>query len=237
MLFLVVIFDKVVMATLFHKFTDLERHSTTSKYQFSFQLKLLLGLFFTTALMTLAVEAIRFENYYKHAYGVIDEETIMFFLNSSFVPFFWLVNPSRIFKYIKRKLYFGKRSMTQREANELMEEEKYELGKRFAEILEMMWFTFLYSTLIPVGAVITVFGLACYYWVDKYNLMRRSSVAGQISGTLINKSLTLLDFTLIIRPIGSIIFDTQIRNSYMGSNVAMIVVAFVYIILPKDKLI
>lgn len=198
---------------------------------------MLLGLFFTTALMTLAVEAIRFKNYFSHPYGVVEEETIMFFMNSFFVPFFWLLNPTRIFKQAKRALKYGKASLTQREANELMEEEKYDVGKRFAEILEMMWFTYLYSTLIPIGAVITAFGLIFYYWVDKYNLLRRSSVTGQISGGIINTSLTLLDFTLILRPIGSIIFDSQIRTSYMVSNVIMIVVAAVYILLPKDKLI
>lgn len=57
-----------------------------------------------------------------------------------------------------------------------MEEESYDLGKRFAEVIEMMWFVYLYSTLIPIGAVIIVAGLIFYYWVDKYNLLRRSKV-------------------------------------------------------------
>lgn len=100
-----------------------------------------------------------------------------------------------------------------------------------------MWFTYLYSTLIPIGAVITLFGLICYYWIDKYNLLRRSSISGQISGNIINVSITLLDFTLLLRPVGSIIFDSQIRDSYRIANAVMIVVAFVYIILPKNKLI
>ena len=100
-----------------------------------------------------------------------------------------------------------------------------------------MWFTFLYSTLIPAGVVITLFGLICYYWVDKYNLLRRSSINGQISGSLIHVSLTLLDFTLIIKPIGAIIFDTQIRDSYRVANIVMILVALLFIVLPKDKLI
>ena len=73
LLFLVVLFNKLLMVVLFHKFTDLERHSTTSKFQFSFAFKYCCGLFFTTALMTLAVEAIKYENYYAHPYGVIEE--------------------------------------------------------------------------------------------------------------------------------------------------------------------
>jgi len=31
-----------------------------------------MGLFFTTALMTLAVEAITYHNFYAHEYGVIE---------------------------------------------------------------------------------------------------------------------------------------------------------------------
>jgi hypothetical protein len=30
------------------------------------------GLFFTTALMTLAVEDIKFKNFYSHPYGVVE---------------------------------------------------------------------------------------------------------------------------------------------------------------------
>ena len=101
----------------------------------------------------------------------------------------------------------------------------------------MMWFTFLYSTLIPIGAVITCCGLLFYYWVDKYNLLRRSRIPGNISAKLVLTCMTLLDFTLILRPIGSIIFDNQNRSFYMNSNIIMIVIGFVYIITPKGLII
>lgn len=100
-----------------------------------------------------------------------------------------------------------------------------------------MWFTFLYSTLIPIGAVITCAGLSLYYWVDKYNLLRRSSVSGNISGRLIQTSLTLLDLTLLFRPLGTLLFDAQLRNVYLPSTITLICVAVVFILLPKDKLI
>lgn len=66
----------------------------------------------------------------------------------------------------------------------------------------MMWFTFLYADLIPVGAFIIVVGFCIYYWVDKYNLLRRSSLEGNISGDLAKKILTLLDLTLFWRFMG-----------------------------------
>ena len=91
-----------------------------------------MGLFFTTAVMTLAVEAVRFNNYYSHLYGVIDEETVMFFFNALFVPLFWLINPVQLVKICKRKLKYGRRDLTQKEANELMEDSEYMIGKRYA---------------------------------------------------------------------------------------------------------
>lgn len=112
-MFLVVLFNKLVLSFLFHIFTELEVPSTVSTLQFSFALKYSLGLFFTTAIMSLAVEAIKFENYYSHPYGVVDEESIMFGMNAIFVPLFWLVNPLRIYKIIKRKLKKGSKNMTQ----------------------------------------------------------------------------------------------------------------------------
>jgi len=65
-----------------------------------------------------------------------------------------------------------------------------------------MWFTYLYATLIPVGAFFTVLGLSFYYWVDKCNLIKRSSLAHNISGDMAIVSLKLLDVTLVLKLIG-----------------------------------
>jgi hypothetical protein len=65
-----------------------------------------------------------------------------------------------------------------------------------------MWFTYLYASLIPIGAFLTVIGLSLYYWIDKYNLLRRSSLTENVSGDMAMFSLKLLDFTLVLRVIG-----------------------------------
>lgn len=101
-----------------------------------------------------------------------------------------------------------------------------------------MWFTFLYSTLVPVGAFASLLSLGIYYWTDKYNLLRKSSVGGEVSGHVVLASMKLLDFTLLMRPIGQIIFDTQLRHgSGLYVNIAMIVVAIMYLVLPTAKII
>lgn len=132
--------------------------------------------------MTLAVEDITYHNFFSHEYGVIEEESIMFFVNALFIPLFMLVNPVQLKILISRHFKKGKSHFTQAEANGIMSDNPYSMGKQYAEIIETLWFTFLYATMIPLGAFITMIGLTLYYWVDKFNLLRRSSLLNNISG-------------------------------------------------------
>jgi len=74
-----------------------------------------------------------------------------------------------------------------------------------------MWFTFLYVDLIPIGTLLIMIGLMIYYWIDKYNLLRRASVDGNMSGQIVVGALKLLDAVLFWRFAGELIFDIQIR--------------------------
>ena len=174
-LFGVILFNKFIMGKVLHYFVHKEKHAYTDEEGHSFAMKYSLGMFFTTALMTLAVEAITFKNFYSHPFGVIEEETIMFFVTAFFIPLVWLIHPYNLAKKIEYQ--FKKNTLvTQEKANELIEDFPYDLGKRYAEIFEIMWFTFLYSELIPLGSFLILIGLVLYYWVDKYNFLRRSAL-------------------------------------------------------------
>lgn len=45
---------------------------------------------------------------------MVEEETIMFFMNALFVPFIWLINPWHLVVLAKRKLYWGRKDLTQK---------------------------------------------------------------------------------------------------------------------------
>lgn len=230
----VILFNKFIMGAILHRICDFERHPTTDLEEFHFAIKYSVGMFFTTALMTLAVEDMRFHNFYERPFGVIEEETMMFIMNALFVPLIWMINPWQLGVLLKRRLNYGRKDLTQKEANKIMENVQYNMGKRYAEIAEIMWFTFLYSSLIPLGAFLSIIGLCLYYWIDKYNLLRRSSVNSAIAGELSLFSMKLLDFTLLCKPVGEIIFDAQIRDSYCITSIIMSAVAILYLVLPID---
>lgn len=100
-----------------------------------------------------------------------------------------------------------------------------------------MWFTYLYSTLIPVGAFLTVIGLSLYYWTDKYNLLRRSSLKNNISGEMAIISLKLLDLTLFIKPMGELLFDFQIRDGVNVESIIFAIIGALYCLLPMDDIL
>lgn len=99
----------------------------------------------------------------------------------------------------------------------------------------MMWFTFLYADLIPIGAFLVFIGFCIYYWVDKYNLLRRSSLEGNISGDLAMKCLFLLDLTLFWRFLGELIFDVQIREGAQTLTLIFNALSILYMLVPWES--
>ena len=56
----------------------------------------------------------------------------MFFFNATIVPLFWLINPFQLMKRFARYKNYGRKDLTQKQANELMEDYPYDIGKRYA---------------------------------------------------------------------------------------------------------
>jgi len=50
-------------------------------------------------------------------------------------------------------------------------------------------------------------------------------------------SMKLLDFSVFLMPIGSIIFDSQMRDGVHPSTIVLACVGFVYLFLPIDDIL
>ena len=119
-----------------------------------------------------------------------------------------------------------------------MEEPHYNLGKKYAEIIQSFWLTYFYTSLIPGGSLIMFPGLICYYWADKFALLKRSSIEENVSGELSIKALKLIDFTLVLRSTGEMIFDSQIRMSGVEwVSIVTLCIGVVYVLLPMDTIL
>lgn len=171
-------------------------------------------MFFTTAMMTVLVEAITKNNFFTHSLGVVESESVMIAFTSFITPLIWVLNPWNIVLACRRRLARNNRHLSQEEANRVMEPMSYQMGKRFAEIMKIIWLVSFYQSLIPLGPPVAALGLILYYWIDKYNLLRRSSVKEAVSGALTLKIMTLLDFSLVLKCGGELMFDVFIRYQY-----------------------
>ena len=161
----------------------------------------------------------------------------MFLFSAILIPLIWVLNPYQLMHLYKRNKYKGSAKVTQKEANKLMADEEYSIGKRYAEIIEMMWFTYLYTDLIPGGMFVIIFGLMAYYWVDKYNLLNRSSLTYNISADLAFKVSDLIDWTLFWRFFGEIIFDYQLRGKAHVYSFVLLALSLIYSFLPTRSIV
>jgi len=50
--------------------------------------------------------------------------------------------------------------------------------------MKTMWFTFLYGNAIPLGVLFSMIGLSIYYYVDKYNVLRRRTIKESLAKDL-----------------------------------------------------
>ena len=85
--------------------------------------------------------------------------------------------------------------------NLLNENPSYLNGKRDADIMKTMWFTFLYSPVIPIGSIVSLIGLILYYWIDKYNIINKFTVKESISLHLTMEMIEMLDLIIIFHAV------------------------------------
>jgi hypothetical protein len=95
-----------------------------------------------------------------------------------------------------------------------------------------MWFTFLYAKLIPFGSFLVLIGLVLYYWIDKYNFLRRSSLKEAISGKMSILAMKALDATLFLVYAGEALFDYLLHNNVDIAAIAFAVLGVIYLLLP-----
>jgi hypothetical protein len=50
-------------------------------------------------------------------------------------------------------------------------------------------------------------------------------------------AMKLLDFSLMLRSIGELIFDSHIRNGVAWQSIVCLILGFIYVILPMDSVL
>ena len=65
-----------------------------------------------------------------------------------------------------------------------------------------MWVTFLYAPIIPIVVPFSLVYCILTYWIEKYTLLRRSSVKEVLSHNVSVEMIELLEYIIILYGIG-----------------------------------
>ena len=87
-----------------------------------------------------------------------------------------------------------------------MEFPDYTIGKRYADIMKTMWFTFFYCPAIPFGTLWSILGILLYYYVDKYNIIFKRTVKENIGQELTIEMIELLEYCIVLHMFGNFFF-------------------------------
>lgn len=113
-----------------------------------------------------------------------------------------------------------------------MEKVEYTQGKRYADIMKTMWFTFFYAPAIPLGLVFSLLNLIYYYWIDMYNVMKRRTIKETLSAHVSIEMIENLEMTIILYAIGNITFSWLLFENVDPLGWVQLGVAIVYAVLP-----
>ena len=69
-----------------------------------------------------------------------------------------------------------------------------------------MWMTAFYMPVMPIGIVISIVGLFCDYWMNKYLLLRRYARPNLLGNKLNNSMIEYLEFVPLFMSVGSLVF-------------------------------
>jgi len=68
-----------------------------------------------------------------------------------------------------------------------------------------MWVTFLYAPLIPIVLPFSLVYIILTYYIEKFTIMRRSSVKSVLSKNISIEMIEYLDFIIIFYSIGNLL--------------------------------
>ncbi|CAD8205212.1 unnamed protein product [Paramecium pentaurelia] len=235
----IVLINKLFIEPLMKWITKIERISTNTKFQISYANKLTISLFVNAAIVSYVIDILIFSNIYGFG-GFMYNETLIFILNAAIAPLIWLIDPWTLIRKLQRDHQAQKVNdclLTQKEANEIMEEVDYQLAMRYADIIKTMWFTFFFGTAIPLGVFSSLIGLSLFYLVDKYNILRRRTVKESISQELSWQMINMLEFVVLFNPLGNTAVSLFLNQNFDIYSTLGVIIGLSFQILPIHRFV
>ncbi|KAL4444393.1 hypothetical protein ABPG74_016686 [Tetrahymena malaccensis] len=237
--FCMVCINSVIIEILFRQIVKIECYNTFTLYNINLAQKLSLALFINTALITCIMSVYYTRNVFGKG-GLIYTIFYFFVVNagSSFMSL--LFDP--MFYLKKILVWWFKRqgpkcTLTQGEANKLCEFPLHEIEIGYVDIMKTMYITIFYSSVVPVGLIISMIGFCFYYWAQKYVILKERTVDKQISVKLSIEMTEYLEFIILIYASSNLLFKYQTVGQISYLQIIGLILGFCYSILPIQLIV
>jgi len=135
--------------------------------------------------------------------------------------------------------------LTQEEANRIFEDPEFQVWLLYPTIITTFLFTCFFCPISPAVPFLAFITLFLLYWVDKYNLFRRSLIPGNLRSELAEAMFEFLDFGLFLLTLGTYTLFQFAKNESAAADDIVgyeilctfaIVVSSIYMVLPHKRL-
>jgi len=232
------------------KFSQWEKFETITDKNITTTYKLVILQFLNMILPTYALELTIFRSQFdlmKFSLHLLCIATTCYSL-PLFLRIFHFKHLYKLLLRIKAKFISSSSNMTQDHLNQIFENPEIQIHSLYSNTIKIFLFSCFNFSLSPGLALIALIALILTYWVDKYNLLRRSLLPSYLRSELSEALFEFLDFGLFLLALGKMALS--LGNHFYPINPSIsydevpdlaisgvgILVTFCYMLLPNKKL-
>ena len=136
--------------------------------------------------------------------------------------------------------------MTQQEANRLFEDPDIKIYELYSNVVRIVLFCSFYFSISPGVGLVGLLALVATYWVDKYNILRRSFMPTNLRSEIAEAMFEYLDVSIFLLALGNFFFFkySEAHSGLEGRTLSLaktfsifgLVIAIIYVLLPNKRI-
>ena len=245
---LIIAISNEIIQVAVPKLAGNERFKTITKLQIGIGYRLSIIQFFNMAIPIFILDSL----VQGLPLSELANDTLAISLITSLLPvLIKLINFQYIIKRLQRRNIINQRAackLTQAEANHIFEDPEFEIWLLYPLVIRTMLFNCLYASISPCVVLVALITQGCIYWIDKYNLLRRSLLPTNMRSELSEALFEFVDFGVFLVSLGVYILVSFLPNDLSTGGMTSttkglliaavfgIVLTGIYMIIPNKRI-
>jgi hypothetical protein len=114
---------------------------------------------------------------------------------------------------------------------------EFDFNEKYSFYVIFFFLVSFYGFLVPEVTIMCIIFYFLLYWIDKYNLLRRYSAPGDISHTLTELMLRILEASVVFFALGNLLWDLAVHYDstagYRVFNIISLIIAGSYVLVSN----